>query len=134
MKREVFTIRLAPKLASKLTDEANRHGVSRTTWANHLVERGMLVDGLDKLFPDDAAPVQGSAHAATAAPTSAPAAATLPPEIFQRMLFAACFSEALLVKLNASLNRHSSELGTVAAQARDQATAETAALLKGVEE
>ena len=132
MKREVFTIRLAPKLASKLTDEANRHGVSRTTWANHLVERGMLVDGLDKLFPDDAAAVQGSALAATA--TAAPTAGNFPPEIFQRILFAACFSEALLVKLNASLNRHSSELGTVAAQARDQATAETAALLKGVEE
>ena len=130
MTREFFTIRLSPKLASKVTEEANRHGVSRTTWATHLVERGMLVDGLDRLFPDGAAPVQGSAHAATAAPT----AGNFPPEIFQRILFAACFSEALLVKLNASLNRHSSELGTVAAQARDQATVETAALLKGVEE
>ena len=39
-------------------------------------------------------------------------------------------AEAILKKLNASLNRSSSELGTIAAQARDQAQAETAALMK----
>lgn len=120
MKRDSFTIRLERPLALEVIREARRRGIKRATWASHLVERGLLGERLEKLFEDGA---QSGANPFNSA-------AAMPPEIMQRLLFAACFSEAILKKLNASLNRSTSELGIVAAQARDQAQAETTALLK----
>jgi len=116
----MFSIRLDAKLTAEISREAQRRGVTRTTWATHLVERGLVIEAFDKLLQDAEAPGESSSASLAA----------IPLEITQRLLFAACFSEAILKKLNASLNRSTSELGIVATQARDQAQAETAALLK----
>ncbi|MBL6748950.1 MAG: hypothetical protein ISP90_00425 [Nevskia sp.] len=122
MKREMFTVRLAPELAAEVSREAQRRGITRTTWASQLIERGMVAEALDGLLSGDK----------PAGPSSAGMASAVPPDLLKRVVFAACFSEAILKKLNASLNRSSSELGIVATQARDQAEAETAALLKSL--
>jgi hypothetical protein len=120
MKHNVFTIRLAPETAAQVTREAVRRGITRTSWAAHLIERGQAVESLERLIPEVlASPGSGSGG--------------IPSQAIERVVFAACFSEAILKKLNASLNRSSSELGMIAAQARDQALAETAALMKPAE-
>lgn len=119
MKHNVFTIRLAPETATQITREAQRRGITRTSWAAHLIERGQAVESLERLIPEVLSSISG---------TSGSGGIPLP--AIERVVFAACFSEAILKKLNASLNRSSSELGTIAAQARDQAQAETAALMK----
>lgn len=122
MTREMFTVRLAPELAAEISREAQRRGVTRTTWASQLIERGMVAEALDNLLKGGTRPAEASSNGM----------ATIPAELLQRVVFAACFSEAILKKLNASLNRSSSELGIVATQARDLAAAETAALLKSL--
>lgn len=124
MKHNVFTIRLAPETAVRITREAMRRGITRTSWAAHLIERGQVVESLESLLPEALA----SAGKAVGDP------AGISSRAMERLLFAACFSEAILKKLNATLNRSSSELGTIAAQARDQALAETAALMKPAED
>lgn len=122
MKTELFSFRLPPRLAGKVTEQARLHGVNRTTWTSHLVERGLAADALDGMLE----PRNGTDV------FPAPESAGLPPEIVRRIVFAACFAEAILKKLNASLNRNSSELGIVASQARDQAQAETAAVIEAL--
>jgi hypothetical protein len=122
MTREMFTVRLAPELAAEISREAQRRGVTRTTWASQLIERGMVAEALDNLLKGGAKSGEASSNGMAA----------IPAELLQRVVFAACFSEAILKKLNASLNRSSSELGIVATQARDLAAAETAALLKSL--
>ncbi len=105
--------------------EAAERGITRTDWLVHLIERGQLAESLEgqlgKLVNKTLATSKESKESGA-----------MPPQVAERVLFAACFSEAILKKLNASLNRSSSELGTVAAQARDQAQAETAVLLKAL--
>lgn len=125
MKRDLFSIRLAPALSAEVSREAQRRGLTRTAWAAHLIERGLMIEAFDGLVGSGRVPgVQVAAPRAGATePTS------MPPAIISRLLFAACFSEAILKKLNAVLNRNSSELGLVAAQARDQAEAESSALI-----
>jgi hypothetical protein len=122
MKHNVFTIRLAPETAAQVTREALRRGITRTSWAAHLIERGQAVESLERLIPEALSSLGGNS-----------AGGGIPSQAIERVVFAACFSEAILKKLNASLNRSSSELGTIAAQARDQALAETAALMKPAE-
>ncbi|WP_029922405.1 hypothetical protein [Nevskia soli] len=119
MKHNVFTIRLAPETAAQVTREAVRRGITRTSWAAHLIERGQVVESLERLIPEALSSLGGNGGGGG-----------IPAQVIERVVFAACFSEAILKKLNASLNRSSSELGTIAAQARDQAQAETAALMK----
>lgn len=121
MKHNVFTIRLAPDTAAQVTREAQRRGITRTSWAAHLIERGQAVESLERLIPEALSSLGGTSGGGG-----------IPSQAIERVVFAACFSEAILKKLNATLNRSSSELGTVAAQARDQALAETAALMKPV--
>ena len=118
MKHNVFTIRLAPETAAQITREAVRRGITRTSWAAHLIERGQAVESLERLIPEALSALGGNGGGG------------IPAQAIERVVFAACFAEAILKKLNASLNRSSSELGTIAAQARDQAQAETAALMK----
>jgi len=120
MKHNVFTIRLAPDTAAQVTREALRRGITRTSWAAHLIERGQVVESLERLIPDALSSLGGNNGG-------------IPAQAIERVVFAACFSEAILKKLNASLNRSSSELGSIAAQARDQALAETAALMRPAE-
>lgn len=122
MKHNVFTIRLAPDTAAQVTREAVRRGITRTSWAAHLIERGQAVESLERLIPEVLSSLGGNSGGSG-----------IPSQAIERVVFAACFSEAILKKLNASLNRSSSELGTIAAQARDQALAETAALMKPAE-
>lgn len=124
MKHNVFTIRLHGDLMAEVERDAARRGLRPTTWVNHLVERGHQAENLERLLKEG---LKGKVQPSNGSPA-------IPATVMQRLLFAACFSEAILKKLNASLNRSSSELGTVAQQARDQAQAETADLLKALGE
>jgi hypothetical protein len=56
----------------------------------------------------------------------------LPPAALQRLLYAASFVEAMLKQLNATLNRSPTEMARIASQARDQAQADTAQLLRSL--
>lgn len=112
-----ITLRLPAALQARIRRDAAERGVTRTSWIVHLIERGQVTDALERLPGGDDQPPPAVSSG-------------VPPVIIERVLFAVCFAEALLKKLNASLNRSNSELGTVAAQARDQAQAEAAALLK----
>ena len=104
--------------------EAAQRGITRTDWLVHLIERGQFAEDVRQLLPKNG---QTAPQAASSEPRST---SGVPPQIIERGLFAVCFAEALLKKLNTSLNRSSSELGTIAKQARDQAQAETESLLK----
>ncbi len=117
-----ISIRLPPALRAQVQRQAAERGITRTDWLVHLIERGQLAESLEGQL--------GKLVNKTLATSKESGA--MPPQVAERVLFAACFSEAILKKLNASLNRSSSELGTVAAQARDQAQAETAVLLKAL--
>ncbi|MDR3416068.1 MAG: hypothetical protein P4L83_07770 [Nevskia sp.] len=118
-----ISIRLPPTLRVQVQREAAERGMNLSNRIAHLVERGHLAESLEDLLPRNG-------HPAAPAESPAKASGTVPPQIVERVLFAACFSEALLKKLNASLNRSSSELGLVAQQARDMAQSETASLLR----
>jgi hypothetical protein len=120
-----ISIRLPPALRAQVQREAAARGITRTDWLVHLIERGQFAEDVRQLLPRN-----GQAAAPHAASPEARSAGSLPPQIIERGLFAVCFAEALLKKLNATLNRSSSELGTIAKQARDQAQAETESLLK----
>lgn len=122
MNGDQITLRLPATLTARIRRDAAERGITRTSWIVHLIERGQITDALERLLPNGGQIDQR-------APTVSNG---VPPIIIERVLFAVCFAEALLKKLNASLNRSTSELGTVAAQARDQAQAEAAALLKAL--
>lgn len=118
-----IALRLPPALKARIWRDAAERGITRTGWVVHLIERGLLTDSLEQFL----AKVGQSEQPAPGR------AAAVPPIVLERVLFAVCFAEALLKKLNASLNRSTSELGSVAAQARDQARAETVTLLKALQ-
>jgi hypothetical protein len=123
MNGDQITFRLPPALKARIRRDAAERGITRTSWIVHLIERGQLTDSLEQFL----------ARLGQSEPPAPSRAGAVPPVILERVLFAVCFSEALLKKLNASLNRSTSELGSVAAQARDQARAETSALLKALQ-
>ena len=118
MNGDQITIRLPSAMKTRIKREAAERGITRTGWIVHLIERGQVAESLERLLPE------------ALSSTSRNGGGGIPPQAVERLVFAACFSEAILKKLNASLNRSSSELGTIAAQARDQAQAETAALMR----
>ena len=122
MNGDQICFRLPATLKAQIKRDAAQRGITRTNWIIHLIERGQFAEDLQRLLPKD-----GNRPEQPAVP---PTSGAMPPQIVERALFAVCFTEALLKKLNASLNRSSSELGTVAKQARDTAQAETESLLK----
>ena len=122
MNGDQICFRLPATLKAQIKRDAAQRGITRTNWIIPLIERGQFAEDLQRLLPKD-----GKQPEQTAVP---PISSAMPPQIVERALFAVCFTEALLKKLNASLNRSSSELGAVAKQARDAAQAETESLLK----
>jgi hypothetical protein len=122
MNGDQICFRLPATLKAQINRAAAERGITRTNWLIHLIERGQFAEDLQRLLPKDGQRVEQ--------PAAVPASHGIPPQIVERGLFAVCFAEALIRKLNASLNRSSSELGTIAKQARDQAQAETESLLK----
>ena len=113
MNGDQITIRLPSAMKTRIKREAAERGITRTGWIVHLIERGQVAESLERLLPE------------ALSSTSRNGGGGIPPQAVERLVF-----EAILKKLNASLNRSSSELGTIAAQARDQAQAETAALMR----
>ena len=122
MNGDQICFRLPATLKAQIKRDAAQRGITRTNWIIHLIERGQFAEDLQRLLPKDGKQPE---H-----PAVPPTSSAMPPQIVERALFAVCFTEALLKKLNASLNRSSSELGTAAKQARDTAQAETESLLK----
>lgn len=122
MNGDQICFRLPATLKAQINRGAAERGITRTNWLIHLIERGQFAEDLQRLLP------KGGQNPEQ--PAATPVAGNVPPQIIERGLFAVCFAEALLKKLNASLNRSSSELGTIAKQARDQAQTETESLLK----
>jgi hypothetical protein len=144
MPKTVFTLRLPSGLARAIEQAAAQRGITRTAWATFLLERGLhgeqeatggptalLAAQLDRLLVH----VQEltTAHGPPpATPAPSPSGVMLPPAALQRLLYAASFVEAMLKQLNATLNRSPMEMARIASQARDQAQADTAQLLRSL--
>ena len=128
MKRNMFSIRLSAELTAEVSRQAAKRGITRTAWAAHLIERGLLAETSERFLE---AVESGAARPAAASPPApgAPAAPATPPG-WEKVVFMGCFTAAMMKHLNASLNHSTAEIGKIAAAAREQATAETQAILK----
>jgi len=147
MPKTVFTLRLPAGLAGAIEQAAAQRGITRTAWATYLLERGLHVEQastgeLSLRLAAQLDAIQAEVHHLTtllgtpgtlpSATPPAPGGVTLPPAALQRLLYAASFVEAMLKRLNAALHRSPTEMATIASQARDQAQAETAQLLRSL--
>ena len=128
MKRNMFSIRLSAELTGRSVAAGReaRHHPHRL--GAHLIERGLLAETSERFLEA----VENGAARPTAASPPAPGAPTAPatPPGWEKVVFMGCFTAAMMKHLNASLNHSTAEIGKIAAAAREQATAETQAILK----
>ena len=128
VKGNMFSIRLTAELTAEVSRQAAKRGITRTAWAAHLIERGLLAETSERLLEaveNGAGEPQASSPPAAGTPT---VPAMLPG--WEKVVFMGCFAAAMMKHLNASLNHSTAEIGKIAAAAREQATAETQAILK----
>jgi hypothetical protein len=128
VKRNKFSIRLSVELTAEVSRQAAKRGITRTAWAAHLIERGLLAETSERFLEA----VENRADRPAASSPPAGGASTVPavPPGWEKVVFMGCFTAAMMKQLNASLSHSTAEIGKIAAAAREQATAETQAILK----
>jgi hypothetical protein len=149
---EVASTRLPKEILREIDREAARRGISRSVYLADIIERGAVrepsADGaataealrvaltseLREIREDQRSLTHAlrdlhSALKAGAFPSSAasPCVASAPPAgpaIIDRLMFSTFFSETLIKRVSALLNRNPGELSRVVREAREQAEAE----------
>ncbi len=133
MKGNMFSIRLSADLTAEISRQAAKRGITRTAWAAHLIERGLMAETCERLLEAveeslDRSIVPVATIPSTQPPTASASPAALPG--WDQMVFMGCFTSAMLKQLNNALNRSSTEIGKIAVAAREQAAAESQAIIK----
>ncbi len=133
MKGNMFSIRLSAQLTAEISRQAAKRGITRTAWAAHLIERGLLAETCERLLEAVEESLDRSlVPVATIPSAEAPAGSSTPAALpgWEHMVFMGCFTTAILKQLNNALNRSTAEIGKIAVAAREQAAAESQAIIK----
>ncbi len=133
MKGNMFSIRLSGDLTAEISRQAAKRGITRTAWAAYLIERGLMAETCERFLEAveqcSDRPVARVPPAPQAQRSGASQGAVALPG-WDQMVFMGCFTSAMLKQLNIALNRSTAEIGKIAVAAREQAAAESQALIK----
>jgi hypothetical protein len=146
---EVASTRLPKEILREIDREAARRGISRSVYLADIIERGALrepsADGavataealtselreiregqrsLTHALRDLHSALKAGAFRSSAASPCVASAAPAGPAIIDRLMFSTFFSETLIKRVSALLNRNPGELSQVVREAREQAEAE----------
>jgi hypothetical protein len=146
---EVASTRLPKEILREIDREAARRGISRSVYLADIIERGALrepsADGavataealtselreiregqrsLTHALRDLHSALKAGAFPSSAASPCVASAAPAGPAIIDRLMFSTFFSETLIKRVSALLNRNPGELSQVVREAREQAEAE----------
>ena len=148
MSAEVASTRLPKEILREIDREAARRGISRSVYLADIIERGALrepsADGaataealaselreiregqrsLTHALRDLHSALKAGGFPSSAASPCGASAAPAGPAIIDRVMFSTFFSETLIKRVSALLNRNPGELSQMVREAREQAEAE----------